>query len=283
MEYTLQVHGKLLSLGKPQVMGILNCTPDSFYASSRVQNEEAIAQRANQIIAEGGTMIDVGAFSTRPGGVEVSEAEELRRLREALVIVRREQPDAVLSIDTFRPEVAKMAVEEFGADIINDVSEGGITGVVDTPLAQTGDAYPAIFKMVAQLRVPYILMSVKKTLPEMLTAFAREVQSLRDLGQKDIILDPGFGFGKTIEDNYAILQHMDKLQVLGLPILAGMSRKRMIFQLIDTDPNGSLNGTTVVNTLALLRGAKILRVHDVRQAVEAVKITEAFAQQAKAR
>lgn len=281
MEYTLQVHGKLLSLGKPQVMGILNCTPDSFYASSRVQNEEAIAQRANQIIAEGGTMIDVGAFSTRPGGVEVSEAEELRRLREALVIVRREQPDAVLSIDTFRPEVAKMAVEEFGADIINDVSEGGITGVVDTPLAQTGDAYPAIFKMVAQLRVPYILMSVKKTLPEMLTAFAREVQSLRDLGQKDIILDPGFGFGKTIEDNYAILQHMDKLQVLGLPILAGMSRKRMIFQLIDTDPNGSLNGTTVVNTLALLRGAKILRVHDVRQAVEAVKITEAFAQQAK--
>ncbi len=283
MEYTLQVHGKLLSLGKPQVMGILNCTPDSFYASSRVQNEEAIAQRANQIIAEGGTMIDVGAFSTRPGGVEVSEAEELRRLREALVIVRREQPDAVLSIDTFRPEVAKMAVEEFGADIINDVSEGGITGVVDTPLAQTGDTYPAIFKMVAQLRVPYILMSVKKTLPEMLTAFAREVQSLRDLGQKDIILDPGFGFGKTIEDNYAILQHMDKLQVLGLPILAGMSRKRMIFQLIDTDPNGSLNGTTVVNTLALLRGAKILRVHDVRQAVEAVKITEAFAQQAKAR
>ncbi len=283
MEYTLQVHGKLLSLGKPQVMGILNCTPDSFYASSRVQNEEAIAQRANQIIAEGGTMIDVGAFSTRPGGVEVSEAEELRRLREALVIVRREQPDAVLSIDTFRPEVAKMAVEEFGADIINDVSEGGITGVVDTPLAQTGDAYPAIFKMVAQLRVPYILMSVKKTLPEMLTAFAREVQSLRDLGQKDIILDPGFGFGKTIEDNYAILQHMDKLQVLGLPILAGMSRKRMIFQLIDTDPNGSLNGTTVVNTLALLRGAKILRVHDVRQAVEAVKITEAFAQQAKVR
>ncbi len=283
MEYTLQVHGKLLSLGKPQVMGILNCTPDSFYASSRVQNEEAIAQRANQIIAEGGTMIDVGAFSTRPGGVEVSETEELRRLREALVIVRREQPDAVLSIDTFRPEVAKMAVEEFGADIINDVSEGGITGVVDTPLAQTGDAYPAIFKMVAQLRVPYILMSVKKTLPEMLTAFAREVQSLRDLGQKDIILDPGFGFGKTIEDNYAILQHMDKLQVLGLPILAGMSRKRMIFQLIDTDPNGSLNGTTVVNTLALLRGAKILRVHDVRQAVEAVKITEAFAQQAKTR
>lgn len=279
MEYTLQVHGKLISLSKPQVMGILNCTPDSFYASSRVQNEEAIAQRANQIITEGGTMIDVGAFSTRPGGVEVSEEEEMRRLRAALSIVRREQPDAVLSIDTFRPDVAKMAVEEFGADIINDVSEGGITGVVDTPLEQTADTYPAIFRMVAKLGVPYILMSVKKTLPEMLTAFAREIQQLRDLGQKDIILDPGFGFGKTIEDNYAILQHMNKLEVLGLPLLAGMSRKRMIFQLIDTDPNGSLNGTTVVNTLALLRGAKILRVHDVRQAVEAVKITEAFAKQ----
>lgn len=280
MEYTLQAHGKLISLGKPQVMGILNCTPDSFYASSRVQNEEAIAQRTNQIINEGGTMIDVGAFSTRPGGVEVSEQEEMRRLRMALAIVRREQPDAVVSVDTFRPDVAKMAVEEYGADIINDVSEGGITGVVDTPLEQTGEEYPAIFRMVAQLGVPYILMSVKKTLPEMLIAFAREVQQLRDLGQKDIILDPGFGFGKTIEDNYSILQHMDKLEVLGLPVLAGMSRKRMIFQLIDSDPNGSLNGTTVVNTLALLRGAKILRVHDVRQAVEAVKITEAFAQQA---
>lgn len=280
MEYTLQAHGKLISLGKPQVMGILNCTPDSFYASSRVQNEEAIAQRTNQIISEGGTMIDVGAFSTRPGGVEVSELEEMRRLRMALAIVRREQPDAVVSVDTFRPDVAKMAVEEYGADIINDVSEGGITGVVDTPLEQTGEEYPAIFRMVAQLGVPYILMSVKKTLPEMLIAFAREVQQLRDLGQKDIILDPGFGFGKTIEDNYSILQHMDKLEVLGLPVLAGISRKRMIFQLIDSDPNGSLNGTTVVNTLALLRGAKILRVHDVRQAVEAVKITEAFAQQA---
>lgn len=280
MEYTLQAHGKLISLSKPQVMGILNCTPDSFYASSRVQNEEAIAQRTNQIINEGGTMIDVGAFSTRPGGVEVSEPEEMRRLRMALAIVRREQPDAVVSVDTFRPDVAKMAVEEYGADIINDVSEGGITGVVDTPLEQTGEEYPAIFRMVAQLGVPYILMSVKKTLSEMLIAFAREVQQLRDLGQKDIILDPGFGFGKTIEDNYSILQHMDKLEVLGLPVLAGMSRKRMIFQLIDSDPNGSLNGTTVVNTLALLRGAKILRVHDVRQAVEAVKITEAFAQQA---
>ena len=265
-----------MSLREPQVMGILNCTPDSFFASSRVQTEEAIAHRANQIVAEGGTIIDVGGFSTRPGGVEVSEEEEMRRLRFALPIVRREQPEAVISVDTFRPDVARMVVEELGADIINDVSEGGITGVVDTPLEQTGDEVPAIFRMVAQLQVPYILMSVKPTLREMLLAMSREVQQLRDLGQKDIILDPGFGFGKTQEQNYDVLRGMRELSVLGLPILAGVSRKRMIFQPLGTNPDGSLNGTTVVNTLALLNGASILRVHDVRAAVEAVKIVSCY-------
>lgn len=273
MEYTIQVRGRLMSLAQPQVMGILNATPDSFYASSRVQTEEAIARRANQIVAEGGTIIDVGAFSTRPGGVEVTEEEEMRRLRMALPIVRREQPDAVISVDTFRPDVARMVVEELGADIINDVSEGGITGVVDTPLRQRQESCPAIFRMVARLGVPYILMSVKSTLQDMMVAFAREVQQLRDLGQKDIILDPGFGFGKTIEDNYAILKDMDKLGALGLPVLAGMSRKRMIFQLLGTNPDGSLNGTTVVDTIALMKGASILRVHDVKAAAEVVKIT----------
>lgn len=262
-----------MSLAQPQVMGILNATPDSFYASSRVQTEEAIAHRANQIVTEGGTIIDVGAFSTRPGGVEVTEEEEMRRLRMALPIVRREQPDAVISVDTFRPDVARMVVEELGADIINDVSEGGITGVVDTPLRQTQESCPSIFRMVARLGVPYILMSVKPTLQDMMVAFAREVQQLRDLGQKDIILDPGFGFGKTIEANYEILKDMDKLGALGLPVLAGMSRKRMIFQLVGTNPEGSLNGTTVVDTIALMKGASILRVHDVKAAAEAVKIT----------
>lgn len=272
MEYTIQVKGGLVSLREPQVMGILNCTPDSFFAGSRVQTEESIARRANQIIEEGGTMIDVGGFSTRPGGVEVPEEEEMRRLRFALPIVRREQPEAILSVDTYRPNVARMVVEEMGADIINDVSEGGITGVVDTPLEQTTDEYPAIFRTVAALGVPYILMSVKPTIHDMLLAMAREVQQLRDLGQKDIILDPGFGFGKTQEQNYDVLREMNRLSTLGLPILAGMSRKRMIFQLLGTNPDGSLNGTTVVNTLALMNGASILRVHDVKAAAEAVRL-----------
>ena len=272
MEYTIQVKGRLVSLREPQVMGILNCTPDSFFAGSRVQTEESIARRANQIIEEGGTMIDVGGFSTRPGGVEVPEEEEMRRLRFALPIVRREQPEAILSVDTYRPNVARMVVEEMGADIINDVSEGGITGVVDTPLEQTTDEYPAIFRTVAALGVPYILMSVKPTIHDMLLAMAREVQQLRDLGQKDIILDPGFGFGKTQEQNYDVLREMNRLSTLGLPILAGMSRKRMIFQPLGTNPDGSLNGTTVVNTLALMNGASILRVHDVKAAAEAVRL-----------
>lgn len=272
MEYTIQVKGRLVSLREPQVMGILNCTPDSFFAGSRVQTEESIVRRANQIIEEGGTMIDVGGFSTRPGGVEVPEEEEMRRLRFALPIVRREQPEAILSVDTYRPNVARMVVEEMGADIINDVSEGGITGVVDTPLEQTTDEYPAIFRTVADLGVPYILMSVKPTIHDMLLAMAREVQQLRDLGQKDIILDPGFGFGKTQEQNYDVLREMNRLSTLGLPILAGMSRKRMIFQPLGTNPDGSLNGTTVVNTLALMNGASILRVHDVKAAAEAVRL-----------
>lgn len=272
MEYTIQVKGGLVSLREPQVMGILNCTPDSFFAGSRVQTEESIARRANQIIEEGGTMIDVGGFSTRPGGVEVPEEEEMRRLRFALPIVRREQPEAILSVDTYRPNVARMVVEEMGADIINDVSEGGITGVVDTPLEQTTNEYPAIFRTVAALGVPYILMSVKPTIHDMLLAMAREVQQLRDLGQKDIILDPGFGFGKTQEQNYDVLREMNRLSTLGLPILAGMSRKRMIFQPLGTNPDGSLNGTTVVNTLALMNGASILRVHDVKAATEAVRL-----------
>lgn len=276
MEYTIQVKGRLVSLREPQVMGILNCTPDSFFAGSRVQTEESIARRANQIIEEGGTMIDVGGFSTRPGGVEVPEEEEMRRLRFALPIVRREQPEAILSVDTYRPNVARMVVEEMGADIINDVSEGGITGVVDTPLEQTTDEYPAIFRTVAALGVPYILMSVKPTIHDMLLAMAREVQQLHDLGQKDIILDPGFGFGKTQEQNYDVLREMNRLSTLGLPILAGMSRKRMIFQPLGTNPDGSLNGTTVVNTLALMNGASILRVHDVKAAAEAVRLVGCY-------
>ena len=276
MDYTINVRGRLFSLAQPQVMGILNCTPDSFFAGSRKQTQREIAERANQIIGEGGTIIDVGAFSTRPGAQEVSEQEEMDRLRRALPIVRREQPDAVLSVDTYRPDVARMVVEEYGADIINDVSEGGITGIVDTPLQQSGDEYPAIFRMMGRLKVPYILMSVQGNLHDMLIGFAREVQQLRDLGVKDIILDPGFGFGKTTEENFKLLYQMDRLSVLELPLLAGVSRKRMIFQTLGITPDEALNGTTVINTMALMRGADILRVHDVREAVQAVRLSQAL-------
>ena len=285
MEYSINVKGRLFSLAQPQVMGILNCTPDSFYAGSRKQTDKEIADRANQIVAEGGTMIDVGAFSTRPGAQEVSEEEEMRRLRHALPIVTREQPDVPLSVDTYRPEVARMAVEEYGADIINDVSEGGITGIVDKPLDEKYDVaaeearfadYPAIFKMMGHLKVPYILMSVQGNIHDMLLNFSREVQQLRDLHVKDIILDPGYGFGKSIEDNYRVLHDQAKLAVMGLPVLAGPSRKRLIYQFLGTSADEALNGTTVVNTIALLHGASILRVHDVRAAAEAVKIVGAL-------
>ena len=266
---TINVRGRLIDLSTPKVMGILNATPDSFYSGSRKQTEREIADRANQIMDEGGTFIDVGAFSTRPGGaVEVSEEEETERLKRAITIVRREQPDAPISVDTYRPLVARRCIEEFGADIINDVSEGGITGIVDTPIHEQGD----MFKTVGELKVPYILMSVKSNMHDMLKAFAEEVQTLRDYGAKDIILDPGYGFGKTLDENYAILSEAERLLTLELPVLVGVSRKSIIFKLIGGDPTTSLNGTTVLNTISLMKGAAILRVHDVREAWECVKL-----------
>lgn len=280
MYKSINVHGRLLSLDRPVVMGILNCTPDSFFAGSRKQTEKEIADRANQIIGEGGGIIDVGAFSTRPGAQEVSTEEEMRRLRYALPIVRREQPDAIVSVDTYRPDVARMVVEEFGADIINDVSEGGITGIVDKPLEETYDGdgderykdYPAIFRMMGKLKVPYILMSVQGNLRDMTIGFSREIQQLHDLGVKDIILDPGYGFGKTMQENFDILREQAKLEVFELPILAGLSRKRLIWKTLGLTADEALNGTTVVDTIALMNGASILRVHDVKEAAQAVKI-----------
>ena len=271
-DYTINVHGRLMDLSEPVVMGILNATPDSFYAGSRVQTDTAIAARAHEIIEQGGRIIDIGTFSTRPNAAEVTAEEEMSRMRRALQIVRRELPEAVISVDTFRPEVAQMSIEEFGADIINDVSEGGITGVANRPLASEAAEYPAMFRMAARLGTPYILMSVRSDLREMLISFAREVQQLRDLGVKDIILDPGYGFGKTLEQNYRLLAEAEKLRVMELPILVGISRKSMIYKLLGGDPTTSLNGTTVLNTLSLSKGADILRVHDVREAVECVRI-----------
>lgn len=264
MKYTINVRGQLVDLSSPVVMGILNATPDSSYSGSRKQTETEIADRANQIIAEGGKIIDVGAFSTRPGAEVVSVEEETQRLKRALAIVRREQPDAIVSVDTYRPLVARQCVEEFGADIINDVSEGGLTGIVGQEIHEEGD----MFETVADLRVPYILMSVQPTLKKMMINFAAEVQRLRDLGAKDIILDPGYGFGKTLNQNYEILNEAERLQELELPILVGISRKSMIYRLIGGDPTTSLNGTTMLNTVSLMKGASILRVHDVKEAVE---------------
>ena len=274
MEYTINIKGHLMDLSTPQVMGILNVTPDSFYSGSRKQTEMEIAQRANQIIEEGGSIIDVGAFSTRPGADEVSEEEEGRRLKFALDIVRREQPDAAVSVDTYRPTLARKCIEEWGADIINDVSEGGITGIANVPLKQRQEEYPEMFRVVGELKVPYILMSVQPTLAKMMKGFAREVQQLRDLGAKDIILDPGFGFGKNLIQNYQIYDEMEKLNVMELPVLVGISRKSMIYKLLGGDATTSLNGTAVLDTIALMKGASILRVHDVKEAAEAVKIVE---------
>ena len=269
-----------MDLSEPRVMGILNATPDSFYAGSRRQTEAEIEERAERITAEGGDIIDVGAYSTRPGAAKVTAGEEMERMRMALKAVRRAQPDAVVSVDTFRPEVARMAVEEYGAAIINDVSGGNVEGAFggeemteEAYSEPSADNVPPMFAMVARLGVAYVLMSSRPNVLSIMQDFAPKVQLLRDLGQKDIILDPGFGFGKTLEENYALLARLDRLQEMGLPVLVGASRKSMISRLLGTDAGGSLNGTTVVDTIALaMGGASILRVHDVRECAEVVKI-----------
>lgn len=270
MDYTINVSGRLIDLSHPQVMGILNVTPDSFYADSRKQTEEEIAKRAEQILEEGAAMIDVGAFSTRPGAAMVSEEEESARLHLALSVIRRNHPEAVLSIDTFRPTVAKRVIEEFGDCVINDV--GGLTAGPDGALADDPIRREEMFRLVSSMHVPYIYMTSAATLREVLLDFAEKAQQLRDLGQKDIILDPGFGFGKTTNQDYALMGELEKLQVMQLPILVGISRKSMIWHRLGITPAEALNGTTALHAVALLKGASILRVHDVKAAVEAVKL-----------
>ena len=271
MNYTLNCNGQLLDLSTPQVMGILNATPDSFYAASRTQTEREIALRAEEILQQGGTIIDVGACSTRPDSQTATEAEEAERLRLALKTIHDVAPNAIVSVDTFRPQLARMAVEEYGAAIINDVG-----APVNSPEV-TVDSQKDMFRMVSRLRVPYIYMSRKSNTKNILLDCAEVVDVLRSIGQKDIIIDPGFGFGKTMEENYEVMNGLERLQMLKLPVLVALSRKSMIYRLLGTTQEEALTGTIALNTIALIKGANILRVHDVREAVECIKIVNKIA------
>lgn len=271
MMHTLNLRGKLYSLCEPKIMGILNVTPDSFYAESCTSNEEHIAARVQQLMDDGADMIDIGGYSSRQGADDVSPEEEMNRLRRGLRVVRRLYPEVPISVDTFRADVARMCVEEEGADIINDISGG----MMDRQM----------FRTVARLGVPYILMHMQGTPDTMQQAphydnlrrevmlyFAERIDRLCQMGAKDIIVDPGFGFGKTLEHNYELFHHLDDFNLFNLPLLVGISRKSMIYKLLGGTPQTSLNGTTVLNTIALMKGVHILRVHDVKEAVEAKRI-----------
>jgi dihydropteroate synthase len=262
-----------MDLSRPQVMGILNVTPDSFYGASRHTTEEGIAERVRQIVEEGATIIDVGAYSSRPGADDVSEAEEMERLRLALKVVRSECPDAVVSVDTFRGRVAMECVRNHNVSIINDVS------------GWEWDS--AMFDAVAALNVPYVLTHsvgwaggeahYDSFLRDVLAALSVKMWQLRSAGVKDVIVDPGFGFGKTVEQNYAMLAALPEFEILEAPLLVGVSRKSMITKLLDITSAEALAPTTAVNMAALMGGANILRVHDVKEAVQAVKLYEAMA------
>ena len=273
-QLTLNLSGRLVSLEKPLVMGIVNVTPDSFFAGSRIDGAKALRERLDTLVREGAALADLGAYSSRPGAEEVSPEEERRRLRPALQILRDEYPDLPVSVDTFRSDVARMAVEEYGASMINDISGGGLD--------------PAMYRTMTELQVPYILMHMKgnpKTMQqqasysdvtlEVIDYFAQRVGQLLELGVHDIILDPGFGFSKTTAQNYELLAQLGSLvEAFTQPLLVGVSRKSMIYRPLGITPEEALSGTTFLHALALERGAKILRVHDVRPAVEAVQLYE---------
>lgn len=275
--HTLNLRGKLYPLDEPKIMGILNVTPDSIYAESRTSDDTHIAERVKQMMEEGADMIDIGGYSSRPGADDVTPQEEMERLRRGIRIVLKLYPEVPLSVDTFRADVARMCIEEEGADIINDIA----AGMMDRQM----------FKTVARLGVPYIMMHMQGTPDTMQIAphydnlrrevmlyFAERIDRLCQMGAKDIIVDPGFGFGKTVAHNYELMNHLEDFNIFKLPILVGISRKSMIYKLLGGTPQTSLNGTTVLNTIALTKGAHILRVHDVKQAVEAKRIWQATTQ-----
>ena len=274
-DYTMNLRGKLVELQRPWVMGILNVTPDSFYIDSRTPMAEPdrIAQRVRQMLAEGADIIDVGAYSSRSGADDISPLEEMRRLEVALTTVREVAPEVYVSVDTFRSEVARQCVEHFGVDLINDISGG----VLDRTMP----------KVVARLGVPYIIMHMKgnpetmqmapeyqDVVAEVLEFLARQQQRFFDAGGKDVIIDPGFGFGKTLQHNYRLMDRLQDFHELHAPLLVGVSRKSMIYKLLETTPQDALNGTTVLHTIAMMKGAHILRVHDVQAAIEARTLVE---------
>lgn len=262
--------GALIDLSRPKVMGILNCTPDSFFDGGKYKNEAELLNQAERMLAEGADFIDIGAYSSKPNADFVSEEEELGRLVPAVELVLKHFPQALISVDTFRANVAKAAVES-GAAIINDIS----AGLLDEKMLET----------VGKLKVPYIMMHMRGTpqtmvkltqyddiVKDMLFYFSQRIAAAHSQGINDIIIDPGFGFAKTLQQNYEVLNKLELFKMIELPILAGMSRKSMLYKLLDITPQEALNGTTVLNTIALTKGANILRVHDVKEAVECVKI-----------
>ncbi len=264
-----------VDLSRPMIMGILNVTPDSFYEGSRKQEEKEIVARIHQIVEEGGDLIDIGAYSSRPDAADVSPEEEMDRLRKGLRLIRSECPRAVVSVDTFRADVARMCVEEYGADIINDISAGDMDA----------DMLPTV----AALKVPYIMMHMQgipqtmqdhphytDIVKEIIGYFTVKISQARALGMESLIVDPGFGFGKTLEHNYELMNRMEEFGQFHLPVLVGISRKSMIYKLLGGSPKEALNGTTVLNTVSLMKGADILRVHDVKAASEVVRIYNAL-------
>lgn len=270
---TINIKGELFSLDRPVVMGILNVTPDSIFAGSRKRTEAEIAMRIEEILAQGGDWIDIGGYSSRPDATPVTADEEMRRLELGLEILSRDYPSVPVSVDTFRADVARCCVEKYGVAMINDISAGELD--------------PEMFRTVADLKVPYIMMHMRGTpqtmdsltdytnlMDEIMLYFAEKVRQLCLMGVSDLILDPGFGFSKTLEQNYELMAHLREFGIFDLPILVGISRKRMIYQLLGGTPEESLNGTTALHTYALLNGADILRVHDVKEAVEVVRIVQ---------
>ncbi len=271
---TLLSHGKLIDISKPLIMGVINVTSDSFFEGSQFRMRSRIARRAEQILLEGGSIIDIGACSTRPGSIPVEEAQEIRRLTRALSVIRKKFPEAIISLDTYRANVVKVMHANFGIDIVNDISAGELD--------------PNMFQTVADLKIIYVLMHMQGTpkdmqenphyendiIKELFGFFTKKVEKLKLAGVKDIIIDPGFGFGKNADHNYNLLKNLESFKVFELPILAGLSRKSMIYKQLNTCPSNALNGTTVLNTIAIQNGAKILRVHDVKEAAEVIKLTE---------